>query len=101
MSSIFHRLFRRAKPSLPWTSQQPTASTDNPRSAAADPPSDAGARGAFDAACAAADECAAARDFEGAIGSYEQAIALQSTRAEPHFKRANALRNVGRLEEAL
>jgi Tfp pilus assembly protein PilF len=85
MSSIFHRLFGRASPSEP-----PSAAPGNARSLEA-----------FDAARAAAVDCAARKDFEGAIGSYGTAIALQPTRAEPYFKRANALRNIGRLEEAL
>jgi hypothetical protein len=99
MSSIFHRLLRRAAPSLPWTSKPPTTTTGDPRSATSGAPSETVSPEA--AACAVAGDAAAARDFEGEIGSYEQAIALQPTRAEPHFKRANALRNLGRLEEAL
>jgi lipoprotein NlpI len=43
----------------------------------------------------------AAQDFEGAISLYDQAIALDSAHAPAHYKRANALRVVGRLEAAL
>jgi lipoprotein NlpI len=43
----------------------------------------------------------ATQDFERAIALYERAIAIDPTRADPHFKRANALRIIGRLEEAL
>ena len=43
----------------------------------------------------------AAQDFERAIALYEQAIALDPAHAESHYKRANALRIIGRLEEAL
>jgi Tfp pilus assembly protein PilF len=101
MSSIFHRLFRRAAPSLPWTSGPPTAASGHPRSTAPSVSADAGSSAAFDDAWAAACDFAAEGDFEGEIDSYEQAIALQPTRPEPYFKRANALRNIGRLEEAL
>lgn len=100
MSSIFHRLFRRAAPSPRWTPQQPTASTGDSHSATSGSLSPLPAD-AFDAACAVAGDCATARDFERAIESYERAIALQPKRAEPYFKRANALRSLGRLEEAL
>jgi lipoprotein NlpI len=50
---------------------------------------------------AAAAKRAAAQDYESAILLYDQAIALEPTRCDPHYKRANALRIVGRLEEAL
>jgi hypothetical protein len=55
----------------------------------------------FDSACSAAADCAAARDFERAVRFYDRAIALDPACAEPYYKRANALRNVGRLEEAV
>jgi Flp pilus assembly protein TadD len=56
---------------------------------------------AFDAAYAAAADHAAAQDYERAILLYDQAIALNPALAEPHYKRANAVRVVGRLQEAL
>ena len=43
----------------------------------------------------------AAQDFERAIALYEQAIAVDPGHAESHYKRANALRLIGRPEEAL
>jgi TPR repeat/Tetratricopeptide repeat len=55
----------------------------------------------FDEVNAAAARRAAAQDYESAILLYDQAIALDPTRSDPHYKRANALRIVGRLEEAL
>jgi hypothetical protein len=42
-----------------------------------------------------------AQDFERAIALYEQVIAVDPGHAEAHYKRANALRLIGRLEEAL
>ncbi len=41
------------------------------------------------------------QDFEQAVELYDQAIALDPSRAEPYYKRANALKNAGRLEAAL
>jgi hypothetical protein len=95
VSSIFQRLFRQGAPPQ-------TAVTDGPPGPAT-PRSASGASSprAFDAACAAAADCAAARDFESAINLYQQAIASDPVRAEPYYKRANALRNVGRFEEAV
>jgi Flp pilus assembly protein TadD len=55
----------------------------------------------FDEVNAAAAKRAAAQDYESAILLYDQAIALDATRSDSHYKRANALRIVGRLEEAL
>jgi Tfp pilus assembly protein PilF len=99
VSSIFQRLFRREAP--PSSPPQTAADDGLPPSATSWPRSDAGAQRAFDAACAAAADCAEARDFERAIQFYERAIALDPARADPYYKRANALRNVGRLEEAI
>lgn len=42
-----------------------------------------------------------ARDFEGAIKLYDAVIARRSDYAEAHYKRANALNNLGRAELAL
>jgi hypothetical protein len=56
---------------------------------------------AFDTLYAKATAAAEARDFDRAIQFYDEAIAIDPSRAEPHYKRANALRNLGRLEEAL
>jgi lipoprotein NlpI len=94
MTSIFHRLLRRA-PSL---APLPRPSKTDGQAMAA---SEDCARDAFDAACAAAVQHASAREFDAEIAAYDRAIGLQATRAEPHYKRANALRNLGRLEEAL
>jgi tetratricopeptide (TPR) repeat protein len=99
VSSIFQRLFRREAP--PSSPPQTAAAGGPPPAATSWPSSGAGAQHAFDAACAAAADCAGARDYERAIQFYEQAIALDPTRAEPYYKRANALRNVGRLEDAV
>ena len=99
MSSIFQRLLKRGAAASPAPQ---TAATDGlPPSGTSWSDSDVSARHAFDAAYAAAADSAGARDFERAIQFYEQAIALDPTRAEPYYKRANALRNIGRLEEAI
>ena len=56
---------------------------------------------AFDALYAKAIAAAETRDFDRAIQYYDEAIAVDSSRAETYYKRANALRNLGRLEEAI
>jgi Flp pilus assembly protein TadD len=43
----------------------------------------------------------AASDFQRALELYDQAIALDPAHAEAHYKRGNALRNLGRLDAAL
>ena len=55
----------------------------------------------FDALFAKAVDAAAARDFQRALELYDQAIAADPSRAEPYYKRANALKELGRLDEAL
>jgi lipoprotein NlpI len=98
--SILQRLFRRqASPSVPRSPPScPPPNLSSPGSGAS---SNETAPSAFDAAFAAAEDYLAAHDFEHAIALYDQAIALDTARAPPHYKRANALRIVGRLEDAL
>lgn len=84
MSSIFQRLFRRPAPP---PASQVTADEHAPR--------------VFDTALAAAADRIAAQDWERAIALYDQVIAVEPAHAEAHYKRANALRLSGRLEEAL
>lgn len=55
----------------------------------------------FDALYAKAAGAAEAHDFERAIQLCDEAIAVDSSRAEPYYKRANSLKNLGRLREAL
>jgi Flp pilus assembly protein TadD len=55
----------------------------------------------FDELYAGALSAAAAKDFTRAIPLYEQAIAARPSSAEPYYKRANALKDIGRLEEAI
>ena len=55
----------------------------------------------FDTLFAQATATAAARDLPRAIQLYDQAIAADPSRAEPYYKRANALKDTGRLEAAL
>jgi tetratricopeptide (TPR) repeat protein len=64
-------------------------------------PSSAGSTNLFDSVCAEAASCAGSAEFERAILLYDQAIALAPTRAEPYYRRANALRSLGRLDTAL
>jgi Flp pilus assembly protein TadD len=55
----------------------------------------------FESMCAEAAVCDGAADFEQAILLYDRAIALAPARAEPYYRRANALRSLGRLDAAL
>jgi tetratricopeptide (TPR) repeat protein len=96
--SILQRLFKRKTPPAP---PQTAATAELPPSATTGSLSDATAPHAFDTAYAAAADCAAARDFGRAIQYCDQAIALDPARPEPYYRRANALRNVGRLDEAV
>ena len=89
MPSFLDRLFKAkevpsATPTAPST---PTKSTTAPNP--------------FDTLFTEATTAAAAQDFAKAIPLYDQAIAADPARAEPYYKRANALKDVGRLKEAL
>jgi hypothetical protein len=55
----------------------------------------------FDALYVQAAGAATARDFHRAIQLYDQAIALDPSHAEAHYKRGNALKNLGRLDAAV
>jgi tetratricopeptide (TPR) repeat protein len=90
MASMFDKLFKRQPVEAP-------ASATAPASAAAP----ASAPGRFDALCSQAAQAAANRDLQRAIQLLDQAIALEPARAEPHYKRANALKDLGRLEAAV
>ncbi len=57
--------------------------------------------GSFDAVYAEALAAAAARDFERALRLFDQAIVLNPSHAEVHYKRGNALKDLGRLEAAI
>ena len=56
---------------------------------------------AVDTLCAEAAAAAASRDFERAVRLYDQAIALDPGRPEPHYKRGNSLKNLGLLDTAI
>ncbi|HEX4676252.1 MAG TPA: tetratricopeptide repeat-containing glycosyltransferase family protein [Steroidobacteraceae bacterium] len=87
MSSLFDRFFK-GKTTLP---------TPDSKEAAASVP----APEQFDVVYAEALRAATAKDFERALPLYDQAIELDPARAEPYYKRANALRDIGHLEAAL
>ena len=55
----------------------------------------------FDVLYAQATSAAATQDFQRAIESYDQAIALNPSHAEAYYKRGNALKNLGRLDAAI
>ncbi|HEY6452662.1 MAG TPA: tetratricopeptide repeat protein [Steroidobacteraceae bacterium] len=55
----------------------------------------------LDALYRQATRAAAARDFERAITLFDRAIALNPAHAESHYKRANALKDLGRLEASV
>ena len=55
----------------------------------------------FDALYAEAIGAAGSRDFSRAIGLYDRAIALDPSRAEAYYKRGNALKDIGRPDDAI
>jgi hypothetical protein len=85
MSSIFQRLFRGTKQTA-----MPAA-----------PPGPEGLPIECDAIYAQAVACASARNLERAIELFDQAIALDPARAEPYYKRANVLKDMGRHDAAI
>jgi tetratricopeptide (TPR) repeat protein len=55
----------------------------------------------FDALYVQATSAAAAQDFQRALELYDQAIALDPSHAEVHYKRGNALKALGQLDASL
>jgi Flp pilus assembly protein TadD len=55
----------------------------------------------FDRLRAEAASAAKSGDLHGAIRLYDRAIAIEPGQAEPYYKRANALKDIGRLEAAV
>ena len=105
MPSFFDKLFKGKAPAPP-TSASPSTSQAAATASAAAPVSPAAptpppAVPSFDTLFAQATAAATARDFSRAIPLYDQAIAADPARAEPYYKRANALKDAGRLEAAL
>jgi tetratricopeptide (TPR) repeat protein len=80
MSSIFQRLFRGTKHTAM------AAAFPAPHA----PPIE------FDAIYAQAVACVSAQNLERALELFDQAIALDPARAEPYYKRANVLKDMGR-----
>jgi Tfp pilus assembly protein PilF len=80
MPSIFQRLFKRETVSPPPATQT---------------------RIEFDAVYAQAIGCLSARNLEHAVHLFDQAIALEPSRAEPYYKRGNALKDMARHEAAI
>jgi tetratricopeptide (TPR) repeat protein len=56
---------------------------------------------AFDAVYSRAAKAVADRNLHRAIELFDEALALDPSRSEPYYKRANALKDLGRLEEAV
>lgn len=96
MPSIFEKLFKGRATADPAPSQ-PAPGQAAKSATAQTPPSPS----QFDALYAEALSAAASKDFTRAIPLYDQAIAANPAGAEPYYKRANALKDVGRLEEAV
>jgi tetratricopeptide (TPR) repeat protein len=102
MPSFFEKLFKGKATADPAPSQPPKSAIAPSQAAIRfgteqTPPSPDG----FDALYTRALSAAASKDFARAIPLYDQAIAARPTSAEPYYKRANALKDVGRLEEAM
>jgi tetratricopeptide (TPR) repeat protein len=111
MPSFFEKLFKGKATVDPAPSQPPARQGADGASAQSQPALSPAATcataqtpstlGGFDALYAKALSAAAAQDFARAIPLYDQAIAANPASAEPYYKRANALKDVGRLEEAV
>ena len=87
MSSLFDRFFKGKTTQPAPGSEEAAAIVPAPKQ--------------FDVVYAEALHAATAKDFERALPLYDEAIGLDPPRAEPYYKRANALRDIGRLEAAL
>jgi Tfp pilus assembly protein PilF len=89
MPSFLDKLFKRQP------ADSPTAPTAPGDTAAAPTES------AFDSIFAQATQAATNRELQRAVQLFDDAIELEPSRAEPHYKRANALKDMGRLKEAI
>jgi tetratricopeptide (TPR) repeat protein len=85
MPSIFQTLFRGTK--------QTAMAAASPAPQA--PPIE------FDAIYAQAVACVSAQNLERALELFDQAVALDPARAEPYYKRANVLKDMGRYDAAI
>jgi hypothetical protein len=94
--SLFDKVFKRRAQDAPEP-RHVTESVTTPATARSATP----AQHPFDALFAKGVAAATARDFGRAIELYDQAIAADPSRAETYYKRANALKDLGRLDEAL
>jgi tetratricopeptide (TPR) repeat protein len=106
MPSFFEKLFKGAATAHPAPSQPPKSAASQGQLAPSPAATCATAQtpptsDRFDALYAKALSAAASKDFTRAIPLYDEAIAANPASAEPYYKRANALKDVGRLEEAV
>jgi Tfp pilus assembly protein PilF len=86
MKSFFDKLLKREPAATPAVDQ------DAPATSAA---------GQYDTLFSEATRAQTRRDFVGALDLFDQAIAADDARAEAHYKRANVLKDLGRLDAAL
>ena len=93
--SIFDKLFNRKPDDTPAVA--PTAPLARPAQKSQNPPP----RKSFEELFAEAAAAAKAHDLEDAIELYDQAIETDPSRPEAYYKRANCLKDLGRLEEAI
>lgn len=106
MPSFFEKLLKGATTVDPAPSQPPQSAATQSQPAPTPAATCATAQtpsvpDPFDALYAQALSAAASQDFVRAIPLYDEAIAANPAGAEPYYKRANALKDVGRLEEAV
>ena len=87
MSSLFDRFFKGKATQPAPDSKEAAATVPAPTQ--------------FDVVYADALRAATAKDFERALPLYDEAIGLDPARAEPYYKRANALGDIGHLDAAL
>jgi len=84
--SIFNKLFKSKGPAVSEPAPSTAAASDHNK---------------FDTLFARATAAAAKRELALAAQLYEEALQVDPTSAEAHYKRANALKDLGMLEDAL
>jgi tetratricopeptide (TPR) repeat protein len=93
--SLFDKLFKRKTNDRPEPGSVPAAAQVPAQH------STPTSQNSFEVLFAQGAAAAAARDFGRAIELYDRAIEADPSRAETYYKRANALKDLGRLDDAL
>jgi len=94
MASFFGKLFQTKSPQA----QEPPKAAEPPRTSGSHPTAESRR---LEELYTEATRAYEAKDFNRAIPLYEQVIALQPDHAEAYYKRGNALKDLGKLAEAV